>query len=63
MTLPEWVKVGVKFKDGDDLWHVRAIVDDKAVCRRWRTAKQWWHYECIDPEWFAVRGDTIGPQK
>jgi hypothetical protein len=59
ITLPDWVKPGVSFEEAygnhnDRLWHVRAIVDDGAVCRCWRKSKQRWHYEWLSPVWFFV---------
>lgn len=55
-SLPDWVQPGVSFRARGERWHVRGLVDDQAVCRRWRSEKQWWHYECIDPFWFEIRG-------
>jgi FAD/FMN-containing dehydrogenase len=57
--LPPHVKVGVSFHSGRDLWHVRAIVDDMAVCRKWFKTKQRWHYETLDAIWFEVFKPTF----
>jgi hypothetical protein len=60
VKLPAWVRVGESFKVAGDLWHVRALVDDGALCRRWRSAKKRWHYEFLTPSWFAAYGAQIG---
>jgi hypothetical protein len=59
MTLPDWVKVGAAFSTGEDKWHVRALVDGGALCRRWRAAKRRWHYEFLDDTWFSVWSGRI----
>lgn len=56
-VLPKWVATGARFMWCRNLWHVRAIVDGGAVCRRWRTTKQRWQYEWFDPFMFA--GDLV----
>lgn len=62
-ALPEWVKPGASFEQSYTpttrrLWHVRALVDAGAVCRRWRASQSRWHYEFLDPDWFAALADA-----
>lgn len=56
--LPEWVKEGVVFRVKlnleDELWHVRGIVDDLAICRRWNQVGQRWVYEVHNKCFFEV---------
>lgn len=33
LPLPSWVSVGMVFEESQITWEVRAIVDDKAVCK------------------------------
>lgn len=40
--------VGMRFHRGRHLWHVRGIVDDRLICRRWWRRRQEWHYEGLD---------------
>lgn len=54
--LPKWVVVGASFTDETPpdvdqhhRWHVRGIVDGRAVVRRWARGR--WHYEI----WPALR--------
>lgn len=65
--LPPWVKPEASFdvvygNDNDALWHVRAVVDGMAVCRRWLKAKNRWHYEVLDPEYFEAAAAFIKPR-
>ncbi|PZA12442.1 hypothetical protein DNX69_10720 [Rhodopseudomonas palustris] len=65
--LPEWCKPGVIFDETygntrDHIWYVRALVDHGAVCRRWRAEKKRWHYEFLEPEWFAAFADHLRPR-
>ena len=48
-TLPVQPAIDTKFHWAGDLWHVRGYIDDGIVCRRWRSAKQRWHYEWFSP--------------
>ena len=34
------------------MWHIRAIVDGRAVIRTWVSPKQEWHYEVKGFFWF-----------
>lgn len=67
--LPDWIAPGKSFEvfyqqdnPNNTLWHVRGIVDGLAVCRRWRSAKQRWHYEVLDPIFFEVSAEHIRPR-
>lgn len=64
MALPHFVKVGASFRDSTnpnhpEVWHVRGIVDDMAVCRRWRASKRRWEYSVLEEEFFAVREGSL----
>jgi len=53
--LPDWVQPGVSFRQKlgtTGIYHVRAIVDNQAVMRRW--AKGHWEYKCEGWEYFNV---------
>ena len=57
--LPDWIVVGCTFRSEAsphrEMWavyHVRGIVDDLAVCKRWDKHWQSWRYECLSPNWF-----------
>jgi hypothetical protein len=67
-TLPQWVTPGTSFKEvygneNDCVWHVRGIVDGRAVCRRWRATKQRWHYEVLDWIWFDAFKEHLRPKQ
>jgi hypothetical protein len=57
-------KVRLDYGDGNPnntLWHVRGHADDCVVMRRWRPAKQRWHYEVMDDVWwdvFVIRSES-----
>ncbi|MFN3624420.1 MAG: hypothetical protein ACK4TP_10195 [Hyphomicrobium sp.] len=53
-AIPDWVQPGASFSAGRSVWHVRVLIDEGAVCRRWMNRLQRWQYEHLDPEWFAV---------
>lgn len=71
-VLPEWVKPGVAFRysypdvacgrknvhDGR-VFHVRGVVDERAVLREWSRAKQMWCYTVEDPLFFTTRAAHI----
>jgi hypothetical protein len=64
--LPDWVIPGASFVDAaspnikrHELWHVRALVDGLAACRRWSKEKQRWHYQFWSAVEFHVRRDSI----
>lgn len=63
MDLPDWVKVGVKYRYPDHrkmrLLHVRAVVDGRAVVREWSRQMQAWQYTVVGPYWFYVWEDKI----
>lgn len=50
--LPDWVKVGASFALFGKVYHVRGIVDDRAVLRWWRKPKQRWEYVVEDETFF-----------
>lgn len=47
-SLPSDIAVGESFREHGELWYVRALVDDGALCRRWSSEKRRWHYEYFD---------------
>lgn len=60
-VLPELCVPGMSFAivygidhPGNALWHVRGIVDGRAVCRNWLRHKQRWHYDCFGPAFFRT---------
>ena len=60
--LPDWVQPGRAFRvtigaGGKHLWHIRAVVDDRAVCRRWKNFQ--WEYKVLEPEFFDVYREHI----
>lgn len=62
--LPKWAKVGTSFEvkfgnSNDTLWHIRGIVDDMAVCRRWNASKKRWEYEVQNEAFFQAYADFI----
>lgn len=66
MNIPAFVKVGnalrLDYGDGNPsnaLYHVRALVDGRAVMRHWRKSKQRWQYVVEGPEWFHVNADKL----
>lgn len=66
--MPDFVKVGASFRDTTnpnhpDVWHVRGIVDDMAVCRRWLASKRRWEYSVLEEEFFAVRVSSLSVNK
>lgn len=56
--LPDWVQPGVSFRqdtgstESRRTYHVRALVDNQAVMRRW--VKGNWEYKCEGWEYFNV---------
>jgi hypothetical protein len=63
LKLPDWVKPGISFKHKTDLrrkYHVRGIVDDRAIVRVWLKSKQSWEYVVKDPAYFEVFGKGDG---
>ena len=67
--LPDWVKAGAAFRyvypDGNHnngrKFHVRGIVDGRAVIREWFKHKQRWNYTVEGPVYFDVLGTHIKP--
>ena len=59
--LPPWIQPGVKFHLFNAIWHVRGIVDDQAVLRRWSQAKRRWIYRVEDEVFFHVNRDDMRP--
>lgn len=59
MSLPEWVKPDCSFTEFKKVWHVRAIVDDRAVCRRWIPGKRSWNYDILDETYFQVYKEVL----
>jgi hypothetical protein len=63
--LPGWVIVGASFRDEAGpiefhrVYHVRAIVDDRAVLRFWRASKRRWEYVVECPAFFEFRQSNI----
>jgi hypothetical protein len=66
-SLPEWVKVGVKFKmnfgpdnpNNSRTYEIRAIVDDRAVIREWWNTKQRWNYTVEDDVSLRVMSEYV----
>lgn len=59
--LPDWVQPGASFSlffqkgnVNNARYHVRGLVDDMIVVRRWFKSRSWWHYEVLSPVWFEV---------
>lgn len=64
--IPEEAVAGVSFRliygpdnPNNALWHVRGLVDGRAVCRTWLKGKQRWHYDCLGPAFFHVNREII----
>ncbi len=68
--LPDWVKPGATYRYdfGDPnnfnhgrVFHVRAVIDNRAVVREWLNEKQCWYYsvECFGL--FKASGSAIVP--
>lgn len=62
-TLPDWVKPGASFRNGGRVFHVRGIVDGRAVIREWRRTRRGWIYSVEGPIYFLVAGDHISSIK
>lgn len=41
------------------LLHVRGVVDDKVIMRRWRASRRSWGYEMIDNDAFQYTGGAF----
>lgn len=67
--LPEWVKPGVIYRtdfgpdnrNSGEVFHVRGIVDGRAVVRQWLRRKQRWNYTVVSGVEFQVFGDHYRP--
>lgn len=65
-NLPDWVQPGLSYRTNYDegnpnnrRYHVRGIVDGRAVICTWSKCKQRWMYDVERPIWFAVAADHI----
>jgi hypothetical protein len=69
--LPEWVKPGAKYRYdfGPDnrntgrTFHVRGIVDGRAVIREWSKSRKRWIYTVEGGVEFQVMADHIKPER
>lgn len=63
MSRTPWPRIGekIRFHIGDTrtLYHVLAHAEGVFMVKRWRAAKQRWHYECLDVTWFMANRDFI----
>jgi hypothetical protein len=59
--LPSWVKPGVSFRHGITgyIFHIRGMVDGRAVVRYWSNTKQRWNYEVYHDTFFVVNADCL----
>ena len=59
--LPAWVRRGASFRVAASgrLYHVRGVVDDRAVLRTWLKHKRRWAYVVEDETYFRVWEDEI----
>lgn len=62
MTLPVWVKPETSFAEHSNLWHIRGIIDDRAVCRRWIKEKKSWYYAVLDEWFFEAYKEVLRPR-
>lgn len=57
--------VGLTYRYGIYLWHVRAVVDDRLVVRRWWRSKQRWEWSVVDADTilsaYSLRPDAMAP--
>ncbi|WP_306049207.1 hypothetical protein [Oceaniradius stylonematis] len=66
--LPDWVRPGATFRydfgpgnhNTGRVFHVRAVVDNRAVIREWDRHRQRWVYS-VEATWF-LQGDNIKPE-
>lgn len=69
--LPEWVDVGATFtyRYAPDnphhgrKFHIRGIIDGRAVVAEWWKHKRRWNYTVEPPVYFEAFGDVIVPKK
>lgn len=66
MSLPDYIRPGAVYRviygDGhqaNQRHHVRAIVDGRAVVKRWIRHKARWHYEVCDAIYYSVLAERI----
>lgn len=67
LALPDWVRPGVSFRYDfgpgklatGRKFHVRAIVDGRAVIREWWKGKRRWNYTVEGPEYFLAFRDGL----
>ncbi len=65
--LPDWVKEGAKYRydfgpgnrNTGRVFHVRGIIDGRAVIREWSKSKQRWNYTIEGPVEFHVMSGNI----